>query len=98
MTLRAICLSAVTAAMLMTTVPTDGQAAVQAGGLTCRSTGSVGYVIGATLNFDCVFMPAADRPRGGPTRLRPMPEGKPSLQPSRCARCDQRDRARRLHP
>src|SRR5262249_57603142 len=62
MTLRAICLSAVAAAMLMATVPTDGQAAVQAGGLTCRSTGSVGYVIGAMLNFDCVFMPAA----GGP--------------------------------
>ena len=62
MTLRTICLSAVAAAMLTATVPTDGQAAVQAGGLTCRSTGSVGYVIGAMLNFDCVFVPAA----GGP--------------------------------
>ena len=62
MTVRTTCLSAVVAATLMATVPAGVQAAVQAGGLTCRSVGSVGYVVGAMLNFDCVFAPAA----GGP--------------------------------
>jgi hypothetical protein len=35
---------------------------VEVGGLTCRSAGGVGYVVGATLNFDCVFLPSG----GGP--------------------------------
>ncbi len=62
MTLRTTCLSAIATAVLMAAVPTGTQAAVEAGGLTCRSTGGVGYVVGATLNFNCVFVPSA----GGP--------------------------------
>jgi Protein of unknown function (DUF992) len=62
MTLRITCLSAVAAAMMMATVPTGAQAAAEVGGLTCRSGGSVGYVVGAVLNFNCVFVPSY----GGP--------------------------------
>jgi Protein of unknown function (DUF992) len=62
MTVRTTCLSAIAAAMLMATVPTGAQANVEVGGLTCRSTGGVGYVVGATLNFECVFVPSG----GGP--------------------------------
>jgi uncharacterized protein DUF992 len=62
MTLRATCLSAVAAAMLMATAPTGAQANVEVGGLTCRSPGGVGFVVGSVLNFECVFMPSA----GGP--------------------------------
>src|SRR6266481_3633657 len=57
MTLRTTCLSAIAAAALMATAPTGAKANVEAGGLTCRSAGGVGYVIGATLNFQCVFAP-----------------------------------------
>ena len=62
MTLRTTCLSAIAAAALMATAPTGAKANVEAGGLTCRSAGGVGYVIGATLNFQCVFVPSG----GGP--------------------------------
>jgi len=62
MTVRKICLSAIATAVLMATVPTGAQANVEVGGLTCRSTGAVGYVVGATLNFECVFVPSG----GGP--------------------------------
>jgi hypothetical protein len=62
MTLRATCLSAFAAAMLMATVPTGAQANVEVGGLTCRSAGGVGYVVGAVFNYDCVFVPSS----GGP--------------------------------
>src|SRR5437660_3937564 len=62
MTLRATCLSAFAAAILMATVPTGAQATVEVGGLSCRSAGTVGYVVGAVLNFECVFVPSA----GGP--------------------------------
>jgi len=62
MTVRTTCLSAIAAVVLMATAPTGAQAAVEVGGLTCRSEGGVGYVIGATLNFQCVFVPSA----GGP--------------------------------
>ena len=55
------CLSAIAAAVLMATAPT-AQANVEVGGLTCRSPGGVGYVIGSTLNFQCVFVPSG----GGP--------------------------------
>jgi hypothetical protein len=48
--------------MLMATAPTGAQANVEVGGLTCRSAGAVGYVVGAVLNFNCVFVPSA----GGP--------------------------------
>jgi len=61
MTVRTTCLSAIAAAVLMATAPT-AQANVEVGGLTCRSDGGVGYVVGATLNFQCVFVPAG----GGP--------------------------------
>ena len=59
MTWRTTCLSAVAAATLMATVPTGAQASVEVGGLTCRSAGAVGYVVGAVLNFNCVFVPSA---------------------------------------
>lgn len=62
MTVRTTCLSAVATAVLMATASTGAQANVEIGGLTCRSAGGVGYVVGATLNFDCVFVPAG----GGP--------------------------------
>jgi hypothetical protein len=62
MTVRKICLSAIATAVLMATVPTGAQANVEVGGLTCRSTGAAGYVVGATLNFECVFVPSG----GGP--------------------------------
>ena len=62
MTLRTTCLSVIATAMLIATTSSGAQAAVEAGGLTCRSTGAVGYVVGAVLNFDCVFAPSG----GGP--------------------------------
>ena len=62
MTLRTTCLSAIAAAALMATAPTGANANVEVGGLTCRSAGGVGYVIGSTLNFECVFVPSG----GGP--------------------------------
>src|SRR5262249_33555269 len=61
MTVRTTCLSAIAAAVLMATAPT-AQANVEVGGLTCRSDGGGGCVGGATLNFQCVFVPAG----GGP--------------------------------
>ncbi len=62
MTVRTTCLSVIATAMLMATASTGAQANVEVGGLTCRSAGGVGYVVGATLNFDCVFVPSG----GGP--------------------------------
>src|SRR5258707_13221752 len=62
MTLRTTCLSAIAAAALMATPPTGAKANVEVGGLTCRSAGGGGYVVGATLNFECVFVPSG----GGP--------------------------------
>jgi hypothetical protein len=47
----------------MATAPTGANANVEVGGLTCRSPGGVGYVVGSTLNVQCVFQPSA----GGPT-------------------------------
>jgi hypothetical protein len=59
MTLRVLCLSAIAAALLMAAaVPTGAKADVQVGGLSCRSGGGVGFVVGAVLNFDCVFVPS----------------------------------------
>jgi hypothetical protein len=46
----------------MATAPTGAKANVEVGGLTCRSAGGVGYVIGSTMNFECVFVPSG----GGP--------------------------------
>src|SRR5260370_41207480 len=65
MTLRTTCLSAIAAAGLMATARTGAKANVAVGGLTCRSAGGVGYVIGSTLNFECVFVPSG----GGPAHL-----------------------------
>src|SRR5258706_14670383 len=62
MTIRTACLSAIAAAALMATAPTGAKANVEVGGLPCRSAGGVGYVVGATLNFQCVFVPSG----GGP--------------------------------
>jgi len=62
MRVRVTCLSTVAAAVLMATASTGAQANVEVGGLTCRSEGGVGYVVGATLNFQCVFVPST----GGP--------------------------------
>jgi hypothetical protein len=62
MTLRTTCLSAIAAALLMTAAPTGVQANVEAGGLTCRSAGGVGFIVGSVLHLDCVFVPSL----GGP--------------------------------
>jgi len=62
MTLRIPCVCAVAAAMIMAAAPAGAQGNVEAGGLTCRSPGGVGFVVGAVLNFDCLFRPAS----GGP--------------------------------
>jgi uncharacterized protein DUF992 len=60
MTLRVPCLSAFTAVVLMAAaVPTGAQANIEVGGLNCRSPGAVGLIVGAVLNFDCVFVPSA---------------------------------------
>ena len=60
MTVRTICFSAIAAAVVMAAAP--AQANVEVGGLTCRSPGGVGFVVGSTLNFQCVFVPSG----GGP--------------------------------
>jgi hypothetical protein len=62
MTLRTTCLSAIATAVLMTAAPTSGHANIEAGGLTCRSAGAVGFVVGSVLNLECVFVPST----GGP--------------------------------
>jgi hypothetical protein len=62
MTLRIPCVSAVAAAMIMAAAPAGAQGNVEAGGLTCRSPGGVGFVVGAVLNFDCVFVPSSGAP------------------------------------
>src|SRR5260370_18229924 len=62
MVLRTTCLSAFAAALLMATAPTGAKASVEVGCLSWRGAGAVGYVVGAVLNFNCVFVPSA----GGP--------------------------------
>jgi hypothetical protein len=63
MKLRIPYLSAVAAAVLtMAALPSGAQAFVEAGGLQCRSPGGVGFIVGAVLNFDCVYQPSV----GGP--------------------------------
>jgi hypothetical protein len=57
--LRKSVLSAIAAAILMAAaVPTGAKANVEAGALSCRSPGGVGFIVGAVLNFDCVFVPS----------------------------------------
>jgi hypothetical protein len=63
MTVRTTCVSAIAAAVLMATAPTGAKANVEVGGLTCRSAGGVGYVVGSTLNFQCVFVPSGGGPQ-----------------------------------
>jgi hypothetical protein len=63
MTVRTTYLSAIAAAMLMTTASTGVQANIEAGGLTCHSAGGVGQVVTSVLNLDCVFVPAAGGPQ-----------------------------------
>ncbi len=59
MTLRVPCLSAFAAVVLMAAaVPTGAQAAVQVGGLSCRSGGGVGFIVGSVMSFNCVFVPS----------------------------------------
>jgi hypothetical protein len=62
MTLRTTCVSAIAAAMVMAAAPTGAQANIEAGGLTCRSAGAVGYVVTSVLNVECIFVPST----GGP--------------------------------
>lgn len=63
MKLRIPYLSAVAVALAMTAaVPSGAQAFVEAGGLECRSPGSVGFIVGTVINFDCLFQPSI----GGP--------------------------------
>jgi hypothetical protein len=59
MTLRTTCISAIAAAAVMAVVPAGVQANVEAGGLNCRSAGTIGYVVGAVLNLECIFTPSA---------------------------------------
>ena len=61
MTVRTTCFSAIAAAVLMAAAP--AQANVEVGGLTCRSPGGVGFVVGSTLNFQCVFVPSGGGPQ-----------------------------------
>jgi hypothetical protein len=65
MTLRHLSLAAFTAAvMLAAAAPTGALANIEVGGLSCISPGGVGAVVGAVLNFNCVFVPSAGgRPR-----------------------------------
>jgi hypothetical protein len=58
MTVRTTCFAAIAVATLMAAAPTGAQANVEVGGLTCRSPGGVGFVVGSTLNFQCVFVPS----------------------------------------
>ena len=62
MSLRLTCLSAVMAATVIAAATASASANVEAGGLNCRSPGGVGFIVGAVLNFDCVFIPSV----GGP--------------------------------
>ncbi len=60
MKVRASYISAITVALAMTAaVPRSALAYVEAGGLECRSPGTVGFVVGAVVNFDCLFRPSA---------------------------------------
>jgi Protein of unknown function (DUF992) len=63
MTVRVTCFSAIAAALLVATASTGAQANVEVGGLTCRSPGAVGFVVGSTLNFQCVFVPSGGGPQ-----------------------------------
>jgi len=52
-------LSAIAAAALMAAaVPTGAKANVEAGALNCRSPGTVGFIVGSVINFNCLFVPA----------------------------------------
>jgi hypothetical protein len=63
--LRRPILSAMAAAIVMAAaVPTGAKAGIEAGALSCRSPGGVGFVVGSVLNFDCLFVPAY----GGPAQ------------------------------
>jgi hypothetical protein len=46
----------------MAAAPTGAQANIEAGGLTCRSAGAVGYLVASVLNVECIFVPST----GGP--------------------------------
>ena len=63
MTVRTVWFSAIAAGMVMAAAPAVAQASVEAGGLACRSPGGVGFVVGSTLNFQCVFSPAGGGPQ-----------------------------------
>src|SRR5258707_14117315 len=62
MAIRATGLSPIATARLMAAAPTGAQANVGVGGLRCRCAGATGFVVGAVLNFECVFVPSV----GGP--------------------------------
>lgn len=60
MMLRRLLLPAIAAAFVAAAaaVPASGQSAVESGALRCHSPGAVGFVVGAVLDFDCVFLPS----------------------------------------
>jgi len=62
MTFRIPCASAIAAALIMATAQAGAQGTVEAGGLSCRSPGGVGFIVGAVLNFDCMFQPSNGAP------------------------------------
>jgi hypothetical protein len=63
MSMRNLWISAVAAAALTAAAMPAANAAVQVGGLSCRSPGSVGYVVGSVTNFECIFVPTYGRPQ-----------------------------------
>jgi hypothetical protein len=62
MTLRVPFLSAVAATTLVAAASMPARASVEAGNLSCHSPGAVGFIVGAVLNFDCLFVDALGRP------------------------------------
>jgi Protein of unknown function (DUF992) len=65
MKFRLSCLTAAAAALMLAAAMPAAQAQVEVGGMNCRSPGGVGFLVGAVLNFQCVFVPSY----GGPPHL-----------------------------
>ena len=85
MKLRSI-VPALTAAVMMTALlPGSAKAWVQAGALECRSAGGATFVVGAVLQFRCMFFPAARRPAASLLRDHTAARRRPRLQHRRGA-------------
>jgi hypothetical protein len=62
MRFRLSCSTAAAAALMIAAAVPAAQANVEVGGLSCRSAGGVGFLIGSVMNFQCIFIPSY----GGP--------------------------------